>query len=51
MTQRTCTSQRAYIRHTAMFGFKEMTGMDKFFQQLDDDDKEGRKRFTKGVDI
>ena len=34
-----------------MFGFKEMTGMDKFFQQLDDTIKKVEKDLDGGVDI
>ena len=35
-----------------MFGFKEMmTGMDKFFQQLDDTIKKVEKDLDEGVDF
>ena len=41
-----------HILETAqMFGFKEMTGMDKFFQQLDDTIKKVEKDLDGGVDI
>ena len=41
-----------HILETAqMFGFKEMTGMDKFFQQLDDTIKKVEKDLDEGVDI
>ena len=41
-----------HILDTAqMFGFKEMTGMDKFFQQLDDTIKKVEKDLDGGVDI
>ena len=41
-----------HILDTAqMFGFKEMTGMDKFFQQLDDTIKKIEKDLDEGVDI
>ena len=43
---------KEHILDTAqMFGFKEMTGMDKFFQQLDDTIKKVEKDLDKGVDI
>jgi hypothetical protein len=34
-----------------MFGFKEMTGMDKFFQQLDDTIKKVEKDLDEGVNL
>jgi hypothetical protein len=34
-----------------MFGFNEMTGMDKFFQQLDDTIKKVEKDLDEGVDL
>ena len=41
-----------HILDTAqMFGFKEMTGMDKFFQQLDETIKKVEKALDEGVDI
>ena len=41
-----------HILETAqMFGFKEMTGMDKFFQQLDETIKKVEKDLDEGVDI
>jgi hypothetical protein len=41
-----------HILETAkMFGFNEMTGMDKFFQQLDDTIKKVEKDLDEGVDI
>ena len=41
-----------HILETAqMFGFKEMTGMDKFFQQLDETIKKVEKDLDGGVDI
>ena len=41
-----------HILDTAqMFGFKEMTGMDKFFQQLDETIKKVEKDLDEGVDI
>ena len=41
-----------HILETAqMFGFKEMTGMNKFFQQLDDTIKKVEKDLDEGVDI
>ena len=43
---------KEHILDTAqMFGFKEMTGMDKFFQQLDDTIKKVEKDLDEGVDI
>ena len=43
---------KEHILDTAqMFGFKEMTGMDKFFQQLDDTIKKVEKDLDGGVDI
>ena len=43
---------KEHILDTAqMFGFKEMTGMDKFFQQLDETIKKVEKDLDKGVDI
>ena len=43
---------KEHILDTAqMFGFKEMTGMDKFFQQLDDTIKKVEKDLDKVVDI
>ena len=43
---------KEHILDTAqMFGFKEMTGMDKFFQQLDDTIKKVEKDLDKGVEI
>ena len=43
---------KEHILDTAqMFGFKEMTGMDKFFKQLDDTIKKVEKDLDKGVDI
>ena len=41
-----------HILETAkMFGFNEMTGMDKFFQQLDDTIKKVEQDLDEGVDI
>ena len=41
-----------HILDTAqMFGFKEMTGMDKFFQQLDETIKKVEKDLDEGVDL
>ena len=41
-----------HILETAqMFGFKEMTGMDKFFQQLDETIKKVEKDLDGGVSI
>ena len=41
-----------HILETAkMFGFNEMTGMDKFFKQLDETIKKVEKDLDKGVDI
>ena len=41
-----------HILETAqMFGFKEMTGMDKFFQQLDDTIKKVEKDLDEGVNL
>ena len=41
-----------HILETAqMFGFKEMTGMDKFFQQLDETIKKVERDLDEGVDI
>ena len=34
-----------------MFGFNEMTGMDKFFQQLDDTIKKVEKDLDEGVNL
>ena len=43
---------KEHILDTAqMFGFKEMTGMDKFFQQLDDTIKKVEKDLDGEVDI
>ena len=43
---------KEHILDTAqMFGFKEMTGMDKFFQQLDETIKKVEKDLDEGVDI
>ena len=43
---------KEHILDTAqMFGFKEMTGMDKFFQQLDDTIKKVEKDLDEGVDL
>ena len=43
---------KEHILDTAqMFGFKEMTGMDKFFKQLDDTIKKVEKDLDEGVDI
>ena len=43
---------KEHILDTAqMFGFNEMTGMDKFFQQLDDTIKKVEKDLDEGVDI
>ena len=43
---------KEHILDTAqMFGFKEMTGMDKFFQQLDDTIKKDEKDLDGEVDI
>ena len=43
---------KEHILDTAqMFGFKEMTGMGKFFQQLDDTIKKIEKDLDEGVDI
>ena len=43
---------KEHILDTAqMFGFKDMTGMDKFFQQLDDTIKKVEKDLDGGVDI
>ena len=43
---------KEHILDTAqMFGFKEMTGMDKFFQKLDETIKKGEKDLDEGVDI
>ena len=43
---------KEHILETAqMFGFNEMTGMDKFFQQLDDTIKKVEKDLDEGVDI
>ena len=43
---------KEHILDTAqMFGFKEMTCMDKFFQQLDDTIKKVEKDLDEGVDI
>ena len=43
---------KEHILDTAqMFGVKEMTGMDKFFQQLDETIKKVEKDLDEGVDI
>ena len=43
---------KEHILETAqMFGFNEMTGMNKFFQQLDDTIKKVEKDLDEGVDI
>ena len=43
---------KEHILETAqMFGFKEMTGMNKFFQQLDETIKKVEKDLDEGVDI
>ena len=43
---------KEHILDTAqMFGFKEMTGMDKFFQQLDDTIKKVEKDLDEGVNL
>ena len=43
---------KEHILDTAqMFGFKEMTGMGKFFQQLDETIKKIEKDLDEGVDI
>ena len=43
---------KEHILDTAqMFGFKEMTGMDKFFQQLDETIKKVEKDLDEGVDL
>ena len=43
---------KEHILDTAqMFGFKEMTGMDKFFKQLDDTIKKVEEDLDEGVDI
>ena len=43
---------KEHILDTAqMFGFKEMTGMDKFFQQLDETIKKVEKDLDDGLDI
>ena len=43
---------KEHILDTAqMFGFKEMTGMDKFFQQLDETIKKVEKDLDEGVNL
>ena len=43
---------KEHILDTAqMFGFKEMTGMDKFFQQLDDTIKKVEQDLDEGVNL
>ena len=43
---------KEHILDTAqMFGFKEMTGMDKFFHQLDETIKKVEKELDEGVGI
>ena len=43
---------KEHILDTAqMFGFKEMTGMDKFFQQLDETIKKVEKDFDEGINL
>ena len=43
---------KEHILDTAqMFGFKEMTGMDKFFQQLDDTIKKVEKDLDEGINL
>ena len=43
---------KEHILDTAqMFGFNEMTGMDKFFQQLDETIKKVEKDLDEGVDL
>ena len=43
---------KAHILDTAqMFGFKEMTGMDKFFQQLDETIKKVEKDLDEGINL
>ncbi len=43
---------KEHILDTAqMFGFKEMTGMDKFFQQLDETIKKVQKDLDEGVNL
>ena len=51
----TFVSSKRYKEHildtAQMFGFKEMTGMDKFFQQLDDTIKKVEKDLDEGVNL
>ena len=43
---------KEHILDTAqMFGFKEMTGMDKFFQQLDETIKKVEKDLDEGINL